>query len=94
MGLRQAPHRLAGNEVFARLNGVGFCIDAIMQRRCFYSAGANGVAANALGHVVCSHAFGEANDGGFGRTINESVWQTTHAGAHAGHIDDAAATLL
>ena len=94
MGLRQAPHRLASNEVFARLNGVGFCIDAIMQRRCFNSSRANGVAANALGHVVCSHAFGEANDGGFRRTINESVWQTTHAGAHAGHVDDAAATLL
>ena len=93
MGLRQTPHGLTGNEVFTRLNRIGFCIDAIVQRRCFHGARANGIAANALGDIVCGHAFGQANDGSFRRAINESVGQASHAGAHAGHVDDAAATL-
>ena len=64
MGLRQAAHGLTGDEVLASLHRIGFCIDAIVQGGRLNGAWANGVAANALGHIVGGHAFGEPNDSG------------------------------
>ena len=86
----QTAHGLAVDEILARLHRVGIAVDAVLQRRCVYRAGANAIAANALAHVIGRHAFGQTNDGRFARAIDETVGQAANAGAHTGHVDDAA----
>jgi hypothetical protein len=47
-----------------------------------------------LGHKIGGHAFGQTNDGCFRSAVNESIGQTAHARADAGHVDDAATPLF
>ena len=91
LGLCQPSHRLSGDELLPCNHGVRLDIDPLVQRRGLDGAWANGVAAHALANVIDGHTFGQANDRGFGGTVNEAVGQPLDAAAHAGHVDDARA---
>ena len=89
MRLREAAHGLAGDEVFAGFYRVFVGVDAVTQGGGIDRAGRDGVAANALGHMVGGHCFGQADHGCFARAVHQAVGQALDTAAHAGHVDDA-----
>ena len=69
----EPAHRLAGDEVLARLHRVGEGVDAPLQRRRVHRARADGVAADALLHVVGGDRLGQADHRGLARAVDEAV---------------------
>ena len=89
-GLADAADGLAGDEIAAGFFDVAEGGDALLERRGFDCAGADGVDANSLLDEIDGERFGEADYGGFGGAVDETIRRAFDAGSAAGHINDAA----
>ena len=94
LGRCDAAHRLSRDELFAgffvaaHLFAKG--VQALFQRWALDRAGADAVAADALGNEVDGDRFGETNDGGFGGAVDEASGGADDRRAGRRHVDDRA----
>src|SRR5690606_20430559 len=88
--LADAANRLTGDEGGTLLFIIALRAQALLQGWAFHRAGADRVAADALGNVVSRDRLGEADNGRLGDAIGETVRHALHARRDRSHVDDGA----
>ena len=73
LGRAEAPHRLARDEVLARLLGIVEGADPLVERWRLHGARTDGVAAHTLGDEIGRNRFGEPEHGCLGGAVDEAI---------------------